>query len=93
MITKSGWVTVEYQNGRMHYYVRMVDDRIDYLHFKYVKRDNNFYADPTQDALVEALKKGFKICYPLYNVKAKTTSVATTTKRLLPSGYSATINS
>lgn len=92
-ITKAGTVSLEYQHHTAHYYALMTKDVIDHIEYRVVKRDDHYYMHPSQDTIVTALKEAFKLCYPLYNVKAKTTAPSTMTKRLVPSGYSASVNS
>ncbi|MNC13416.1 hypothetical protein D3C81_336040 [compost metagenome] len=92
-ITKAGTMTIEYQYHRSHYFARMTNDVIDYIQYRTVKLNDRSHLEPLQDTIVAELKSVFKLCYPLYNVKAKITARSTMTKNLVPSGYSASINS
>lgn len=91
-ITKTGWMEVEFRTKKTVYHVKMMRDKIDVLDFEYL-RGNRARHDLYQIEIVTELKAAFKLFHPLYNVKPKATASSTIAKRLLPSGYSATINS
>lgn len=90
-ITKLGWMAVEYHTKKTEYSVKLVDGQVTQMTFKFLK-GNRAREDLMQMEIVTALKEAFKLHHPLYNVKVKTTSASTIAKRLLPSGYSAMIN-
>lgn len=91
-ITKLGWMSVEFYAKKTAYFVKLIDGKVDKLEFKFLP-GNRAREDLYQMEIVTALKEAFKLHHPTYNVKSKTTAPSTMAKRLLPSGYSATINS
>lgn len=90
-ITKTGWMEVEFRTKKTVYHVKMIRDKIDVLDFEYL-RGNRDRHDLYQIEIVTELKAAFKRFFPDYNAKVKTTSAASITKRIIPDGYSASIN-